>query len=160
MNPGFYQWWKNAQKAAEECAGRVGAEYARSRAAGEGARGFSASGGRGGGFGVRRPLRFMAHKLELDDGQVQILAQILAELKTERAQAAVDDQRTLAAIADAMEATAFDEDATRAAVQRRVESAEKLRDAVVKALGRTYAMLKPEQRTRLAYLLRSGGLTI
>src|SRR5262245_8462388 len=47
--------------------------------------------GPGGGFGVRRPLRFLAHKLELDEQQVVQLARILDELKTERAQAAVDD---------------------------------------------------------------------
>ena len=44
----------------------------------------------GSGFGVRRPLRFLAHKLELDDRQIGELARILDELKTERAQAEVD----------------------------------------------------------------------
>ncbi|MEO0813132.1 MAG: hypothetical protein AAFY60_09740, partial [Myxococcota bacterium] len=44
----------------------------------------------GPGFGVRRPLRFMAHRLDLDDEQVGVLAAILNDLKTERAQAAVD----------------------------------------------------------------------
>ena len=38
--------------------------------------------GAGGGFGVRRPLRFLAHKLELDEKQVVQLARILDELKT------------------------------------------------------------------------------
>jgi len=42
----------------------------------------------GGAFGVRRPLRFLAYKLELDERQVSELARILDELKTERAQAA------------------------------------------------------------------------
>ena len=58
--------------------------------------------GPGGGFGVRRPLRFLAHKLDLDEKQVVQLARILDELKTERAQAAVDDRRTLAEFADAL----------------------------------------------------------
>ena len=44
----------------------------------------------GGGFGVRRPLRFLAFKLGLDEAQVTGLAGILDELKTERAQAAVE----------------------------------------------------------------------
>ena len=51
------------------------------------------------GFGVRRPLRLLAYKLELDHKQVEQLARILDELKTERAQAAVDDRRTLTAFA-------------------------------------------------------------
>src|SRR5207244_3357986 len=46
-----------------------------------------------GGFGVRRPLRFLAHKLDLDDRQVAALARILDALKTERAQAEVDRRR-------------------------------------------------------------------
>src|SRR5262245_11913527 len=41
-------------------------------------------------FGVRRPLRFLAYRLGLDERQVSELAIILNELKTERAQAAVD----------------------------------------------------------------------
>src|SRR5262249_54025915 len=64
--------------------------------------------GFGGMFGVRRPLRFLAYKLELDEAQVTRLAQILDELKTERAQAAVDDRRTLSAFADAMAGASFD----------------------------------------------------
>ena len=38
-------------------------------------------------FGVRRPLRFLAYKLQLDPRQVGELAAILNELKTERVQA-------------------------------------------------------------------------
>jgi hypothetical protein len=53
----------------------------------------------GGAFGVRRPLRFLAYKLELNDAQVSELARILDELKTERAQAAVDHRRALSAFA-------------------------------------------------------------
>src|SRR6266852_4606704 len=62
----------------------------------------------GGGFGVRRPLRFLAHKLALNDRQVGELARILDELKTERAQAEVDRRRTLSAFADAVAGDTFD----------------------------------------------------
>src|SRR5262245_10868149 len=54
-----------------------------------------------GGFGVRRPLRFLARKLDLDHSQMAELARILDELKIERAQADVDRRRTLSAFADA-----------------------------------------------------------
>src|SRR5438552_8033200 len=60
------------------------------------------------GFGVRRPLRFLAYKLELDDKQIEQLARILDELKTERAQSAVDDRRSLSEFADALAGEAFD----------------------------------------------------
>jgi len=112
------------------------------------------------GFGVRRPLRFMAHKLELDQKQVEQLARILDELKTERAQAAVDERRSLSEFADAVAGESFDAAKAGAAADRRVDSAKRLRDAVVRALEQTHAMLNPEQRARLAYLMRSGALVI
>ena len=117
-------------------------------------------GGPGGAFGVRRPLRFLAHKLGLDDRQIGELARILDELKTERAQAAVDDRRTIAGFADALAGDAFDEGKVNEAAAARVKAAERLRDAVVKALGRIHAILKPEQRDKLAYLIRTGALTL
>src|SRR5437016_13171248 len=116
--------------------------------------------GAGGGFGVRRPLRFLAHKLELDEKQVVSLARILDELKTERAQAAVDDRRTLADFADALAGETFDAARAAAGGDRRVESARKLRDAVVRGLQQIHAILNPEQRARLAYLIRTGVLVV
>ena len=53
----------------------------------------------GGPFGVRRPLRFLAHKLELEEKQVAELARILSDLKTERAQADVYYRRTTSGLA-------------------------------------------------------------
>lgn len=111
-------------------------------------------------FGVRRPLRFLAHKLDLDDGQVTELARILNDLKTERAQGAVDHRRSTSAIADAVSGEALDESKLGAAVTERVKTAERLRDAVVKAIGRIHAALKPDQRERFAYLIRTGVLSI
>ena len=112
------------------------------------------------GFGVRRPLRFMAHKLDLDDKQIEQLARILDELKTERAQAGVDDRRTLSEFADAVAGESFDAAKASAGADRRVESSRRLREAVVRALQQTHAMLNPDQRARLAYLMRSGALVI
>jgi Spy/CpxP family protein refolding chaperone len=114
----------------------------------------------GGSFGVRRPLRFLAHKLDLDDKQVGELAHLLNELKTERAQAAVDHRRTVSGFADVIAGEAFDEGKAGAVAAERVKSAERLRDALVKALGRIHAMLKPEQRAKFAYLIRTGALTL
>ncbi|HRI09161.1 MAG TPA: hypothetical protein PKW35_15170, partial [Nannocystaceae bacterium] len=52
--------------------------------------GDAESGDIGAGFGVRRPLRFLAHRLGLSDEQIAALARIVDGLKTERAQASVD----------------------------------------------------------------------
>jgi len=114
----------------------------------------------GGGFGVRRPLRFLAHKLDLDERQVAELARILDELKTERAQAEVDRRRTVAGFADALTGDAFDAAKAGEGGNLRLRSAERLRDAVLKALQQIHGILRPEQRARLAYLIRTGTLAI
>lgn len=114
----------------------------------------------GSGFGVRRPLRFLAFKLELEEAQVAELAVILSELKTERAQAAVDYRRTTTSLADAVGAESFDESKAKAAADERVKSDERVQAAVATALGRIHALLQAPQRSKLAYLLRTGALSI
>jgi Spy/CpxP family protein refolding chaperone len=113
-----------------------------------------------GGFGVRRPLRFLAHRLGLDDAQVTTLARILDELKTERAQAEVDRRRTLATFADALSGDTFDDAKAGESGAMRVKSAERVRDAVLKALREIHAVLRPDQRLQLAYLIRTGTLAV
>jgi Spy/CpxP family protein refolding chaperone len=125
-----------------------------------GGEGFGGGGAGGAGFGVRRPLRFLAHKLELNEQQVAQLAKILDELKIERAQAEVDDRRALADFADALSGDAFDAARAGGAGDRRVATAGRLRDAVVRALQQIHAMLNPEQRAKLAYLIRTGVLGV
>jgi len=114
----------------------------------------------GGGFGVRRPLRFLAHKLDLDDRQIGELARILDELKTERAQAEVDRRRSLSAFADAISGEAFDAAKANEGGDQRAKSAERVRDAVLKALRQIHALLNADQRVRLAYLIRTGTLVV
>jgi Spy/CpxP family protein refolding chaperone len=121
--------------------------------------GIDAEGGVGS-FGVRRPLRFLAYKLGLAEPQITEMAAILDELKTERAQAAVDDRRTMSGFADAMTGEAFDEKKATEGAALRERSADRLAAAVVKALGRIHRMLTPEQRERFAYLIRTGTIQL
>src|SRR5882762_2894146 len=114
----------------------------------------------GGGFGVRRPLRFLAWKLQLDETQVAEFATLLNALKTERAQAAVDDRRALTAFADAAAGEGFDTAKAGEARKLRVQSAERLQGVIVTTLERMHALLDPEQRARLAYLIRTGTLLV
>jgi Spy/CpxP family protein refolding chaperone len=176
MYPGFLHWWKEAQRhggggccdARAGCgpggAGGGGRHRATQRGDGHDSHdsheAWAAGEDGGGSFGVRRPLRFMAWKLELNDAQVEQLASILADLKTERAQAAVDHRRSVGLFADALDGDAFDVDKATRGAESRVQTAEKLKAAVLTALQRTHALLDPEQRKALAYLLRSGQLTI
>ncbi len=114
----------------------------------------------GGAFGVRRPLRFLAYKLELDERQVAELARILDELKTERAQGEVDRRRSLSGFADAVGGATFDAARANEAAALRVATAERLKTAVTGALAKLHALLDDDQRGRLAYLIRTGVLAL
>jgi len=116
--------------------------------------------GPSGGFGVRRPLRFLAWKLDLDEAQVAEIARVLDDMKTERAQAAVDQRRTAAALADALTGDAFDAAKAAEAAAPRVQSAERLRAATVRALERIHKVLRPEQRAALATMVRTGAVQL
>jgi Spy/CpxP family protein refolding chaperone len=72
----------------------------------------------------------------------------------------VDDRRTLTAFADAVAGETFDEARAGEAAGQRVKSADRLQATVAKALGSIHALLNPEQRTRLAYLIRTGALVL
>jgi Spy/CpxP family protein refolding chaperone len=160
MHPGMMWWWKNARRhGCGEGEGAYASEGGPGWRAGPWQRGPGDDFGSGA-FGVRRPLRFLAYKLNLSEEQVGELAKILDELKTERAQAAVDDRRTVAAFADAIGLETFDEARAREGGDLRVKSAERLRDAVVKALGKIHAVLDSGQRAQLAYLIRTGVLSV
>ncbi len=158
MHPGFIPHWK--ARCAERRAAHAGAGFGGRHEAwyamapdDEAAFGFG-----GGHFGVRRPLRFLAYRLGLEDAQVAELAKILDEIKTERAQAAVDHRRALSAFADAIAGETFDEAKAASGAALRLQSAERLKGAVVSALGRLHRLLEPAQRERLAYLIRTGTL--
>src|SRR5438445_309980 len=115
MHPGFFGWWRGRGHG-HGC----GAEAGCGPGAGHGQgheghappwAGWHASGDDEGGtpFGVRRPLRFLAYKLELDEAQVAELARVMSDLKTERAQAAVDNRRSVTALADIIAGDTFDQ---------------------------------------------------
>jgi len=121
---------------------------------------FSDPGFGGGSFGVRRPLRFLSWKLGLREDQTAELAAIINDLKTERAQHEVDDRRALSLLADAVAGEGLNEANVREAAKLRTESAQRLQAEVTKAVTRMHALLDAEQRSRLAYLIRSGALVM
>jgi Spy/CpxP family protein refolding chaperone len=154
MHPGMFFWHAHRRGACGDNAGWQAGP-------------FGGGGGQGGGddfsggsFGVRRPLRFLAHKLDLDERQATELAAVLHDLKTERAQAEVDSRRTTSVLADAISADTFDGPKAQAAANERTKSTERVQAAVARALGQIHALLRPEQRTKFAYLLRTGALTM
>ena len=112
------------------------------------------------GLGVRRPLRFLAWKLQLDEPQVKQLAAILDQLKIERAQAEVDDRRAVSLLAEATEGESFDRARADEAGALRAKSAERVQRKVVESVERLHTLLNPDQRAKLAYLLRTGSLVM
>jgi Spy/CpxP family protein refolding chaperone len=181
MHPGFYYWWKGRGHGGDCGGDHAEGDWGPGGGWGGGERGgwrgerggwghqhhgrggdqrFGGGFDGGGEFGVRRPLRFLAYKLELDEAQVGQLARILNDLKTERAQAEVDQRRTVAAFADAVGGASFDEDKAASGAGERVQSAERLKGAVVKALREIHGVLSEEQRGKLAYLIRTGVVTL
>lgn len=165
MYPGTIYWWLRRRESAR-CGPRAGCgsdgweRRGRERRHERQAARSDAGDLGGAAFGVRRPLRFLAFKLGLDDRQVAELARILDALKTERAQAEVDGRRAMAGLADAVGASQFDPQRAREAASLRVQSAERVRDAVTRTLEELHALLDPEQRARLAYLIRTGTLHV
>lgn len=152
--------WSGASRAPRCCApqgGGFGPRFAPRGGGDDGGGGFDDGGA---GFGVRRPLRFLAYKLELNEKQVAEFARIINDLKTERAQAEVDRRRAVAALADAIEAESFAQEQAAHAGSIKTQSAERLQAAVARALQQMHALLDAEQRSRLAYLIRSGALAI
>jgi len=102
----------------------------------------------------------LGHRLGLDDEQIGGLARILDGVKTERAQAAVDERRTSSALAELMVTEEFSDEAASAVVEARVDSAKRLVESVVGALKEVHGLLDEGQRTKLATLIRGGVLSI
>ena len=113
----------------------------------------------GAGLGARRPLRFLAWRLELTREQTSSLACVLERLKLERAQAALDLRRAAAELADAFEGE-FARAQAEAAGEQRGAATRRVQDAVAKALEELHALLDPEQRRDLAELIRTGAIRI
>ncbi len=109
-----------------------------------------------GAFGIRRPLRFLSHRLELDEAQVSVLAAALDDIKTERAQAEVDRRRAQKLFAEALSGEDFDRAKASEATRLRVASAERVQRTLSEALEVLHGVLDSSQRQRLATLLRTG----
>jgi Spy/CpxP family protein refolding chaperone len=111
-------------------------------------------------MGIRRPLRFLAHKLELTEDQAAAFATILDDLKTERAQADVDRRRATKLQAEAVSGETFDADRARRAAEQRVASVQRVQGALQEALQALHGLLDARQREKLGLLIRTGPLRL
>ncbi|MFT4625681.1 MAG: Spy/CpxP family protein refolding chaperone [Myxococcota bacterium] len=108
--------------------------------------------------GPRRPLRFLARRLGLAPEQLATVSSLFEDLRTERAQADVDRRRANKLVSEAFAAATFDTAKAEQAAADRAASAGRLQTARLTALGDLHAALTPEQRAKLAVMLRSGPL--
>jgi hypothetical protein len=170
MHPGFVWYWKRRHGIVDACGGAYAYGWygpSRRHARRSDRAGWSCGGDRStdflfgvGGLGIRRPLRFLAARLELDEGQVSRLAKILDRVKLEREQAAVDLRRVAGDIAEVLEGEALRREGLEAAGERRVEAARRVQEAVARAVTELHALLDERQREELAGLIRSGAIRL
>ena len=115
---------------------------------------------RGSNFGVRRPLRHLTHRLDLDDSQVRRLASVLNQLKNEREQAKLDEKRSTAAIADLLSKGTPTLEECRETLASRIETAKNLNEETAKAIVAISDLLDDDQRVEFTNLLLTGGFTL
>lgn len=113
-----------------------------------------------GGFGVRRPLRYLGYQLDLDDEQMRRVAVILDRLKTEREQAKLDESRTVSELAELVVKVGVSIDELKSALSPRVASAERMQLVVARAVQEIAEVLEREQREEFAYLLSNRSIVM
>lgn len=111
-------------------------------------------------FGVRRPLRHLAWKLNLNETQVRDVVDVLDRLKTAYNQARLDQDRSTSEVAAVFSATEFNSERVSAALATRTRATEVLNQELLGAVRRIFELLSEEQRREFAYLLRSGAFVL
>jgi len=164
MHPGFIHHWRRRQRSGELGAPTYGC-YGSGGSPGqrwmwEATRRFGESSFGAESFGARRPVRFLAMRLDLDDAQVARLAKIVERLRVEREQAAVDGRRAAGTLADALEGAALDAGRVDEATRLRVDATRRVQESVARALAELHELLDAEQREQLASLIRSGVVNL
>jgi hypothetical protein len=166
MHPG-YLYWRRRQAERWGRAAHAYACYAGDGASWREARREMRAGAYGGdplfgaaGLGVRRPLRFLALRLDLDEAQVTQLGRILERVKIEREQASVDLRRAASEAADALEGAELEQAKLDSASERKLAAARRVQDALGEAFRSLHQVLRPEQREELASLIRTGAVRL
>lgn len=116
--------------------------------------------GRGASFGVRRPLRYLAHRLDLDENQVRRLAAVLNQLKTESEQASLDEKRSVTGLANLLLEGTPTLDECKEQLAARVKTAEHMRDETAKATVAICSLLDEDQRAEFVDLLLAGDFRL
>ena len=111
-------------------------------------------------FGMRRPLRHLAWKLNLNETQLRDIVDVLDRLKTAYNQARLDQDRSTSEIAAAFSEPAFNGDRVSSALGMRTHASDVLNQELLSAVRRIFELLNEDQRQEFAYLLRSGAFVL
>ena len=111
-------------------------------------------------FSVKRPLRFLMHKLDLTDEQVMVVADALSDFRIERDQADVERRRAKKVLMSSLKADAFDREKALEGVEQQVIAHRQLLEAFIDALQRVHSTLDESQREKLAFLLGSLDIEV
>ena len=111
-------------------------------------------------FGMRRPLRHLAWKLNLTDAQIRDVVDVLDKMKTAYNQARLDRDRSTSEIAAVFSAAAFDAERAGSALSMRTRATDALNQELLAAMRRIFELLNEDQRRDFAYLLRSGAFAL
>ena len=114
---------------------------------------------RGAHFGVRRPLRYLGYKLDLSENQMRRMSSVLNAIKNERDQSALDEKRTITAIADLMADSTPTLEEVSEALQPRTKNAEQLQAEIARGLVQISDILDEDQREQFVGLLLSGAIS-
>jgi hypothetical protein len=114
----------------------------------------------GGGFGVRRPLRYLSYHLELDESQRRGVAASFERIKLEREQAELDHKKLDASLADQFARADVSVDDLRQALAPRAQTDANMQTVIAKELYEIAAILNADQREEFAHLLRTGVLKL
>lgn len=114
----------------------------------------------GGGFGIRRPLRYLSYHLDLDESQRRSVAASFERIKLEREQVELDHKKLDASLADQFARADVSVDDLRQTLAPRTQSDANMQTVVAKELYEISAILDAEQREEFAHLLRTGVLKL
>ncbi len=111
-------------------------------------------------FGMRRPLRHLAWKLNLTEAQLREIVEVLDALKTAYSQARLDQDRSTSEIAAVFSTPEFNAERVSTALATRTQASDVLNQELLRAVRRIFEVLNADQRQEFAYLLRSGAFVL
>ena len=121
---------------------------------------YETRGTRHGGFGVRRPLRYLSYHLDLDASQRRKVAASFERVKLAREQAKLDRKKCDGNVTDVFLREDVAREDLHKALEQRTQIEQNMQDVIATELYEIASVLDDEQREEFAHLLRTGVLRL